>query len=153
MEKVLYGPPADTLSVLINDELAHDFASPRSIVEGISAVQATQAIKGLPYTIADVLAHANANLKFNLVLLRDGLERSQENWPEVKQSEWEALRTEFLENLTTLSRLAHTLNLAQIIYPATESEAGWTAGYKLAASVAKHTAYHLGQIALMKRLV
>jgi hypothetical protein len=153
MEKILYGPPADTLSVLINDEHAHDFASPRSILEGISATQATQTIKGLPYTIAEVIAHANGNLKFNLILLRDGLETSYESWPKVKPDEWEALRAGFLENLNTLSQLAQTLNLPTIVYPANETEPAWTVGYKLAASVAKHTAYHLGQIALMKRLV
>jgi DinB superfamily len=153
MENVLYGPPANTLSMLINDEHAHDFASPRNILEGISAVQATQDIKGLPYTIAEVLAHTNANLTFNLILLRDGLEPSQENWPKVKPDEWEALKREFLENLNTLSQLAHTLDLSAIVYPAAETEPAWTVGYKLAASVAKHTAYHLGQIALLKRLV
>jgi hypothetical protein len=144
MENVLYGPPPDTLSILINDELSHDFASPRSILEGISAVQATRAIPGLPYTIAEVLAHANANLKFNIILLRDGLEASQKNWPEVKPDEWEGLKREFLEDLNTLSQLPYTLNLSAVIYPASETEPAWTIGYKLAASVAKHTAYHLG---------
>lgn len=153
MENILYGPPADTLSILINDEHARDFASPRSILEGISPIQATQEIKGLPYTIAEVLAHTNANLRFNLILLRDGLEPSQENWPRVKPDDWEEVKREFLENLNTLSQLAHTLDLSTIVYPATETEPAWTVGYKLAASVAKHTAYHLGQIALLKRLV
>jgi hypothetical protein len=153
MATILYGAPADTLSVLINDEDAHDFASPRSILDGISASQATQAIKGLPYTIADVLAHTNANLKFNIVLLRDGVENAQENWPKVKEGEWKHLKAEFLENLTILSQLAHTLNLSAVVYPANITEPAWTAGYKLVASVAKHTAYHLGQVALMKRLV
>jgi hypothetical protein len=126
MEKILYGPPADTLSVLINDEHAHDFASPRSILEGISATQATQTIKGLPYTIAEVIAHANANLTFNLILLRDELETSYESWPKVKPDEWEALRAGFLENLNTLSQLAQTLNLPTIVYPANETEPAWT---------------------------
>jgi DinB superfamily len=153
MDNVLYGPPAATLSILIADELAHDFASPRSILEGISAVRATQEINCLPYTIAEVLAHANANLRFNLVLLREGLEAPLEDWPKVTQNEWEALKAEFLENLNALSSLAHQVDLARIVYPATGTEPAWTVGYKLAASVAKHTAYHLGQIALMKRLV
>lgn len=152
MDKILYGPPADTLSVLISDDEAHDFASPKDILEGISAQQATKAITGLPYTIAEVLAHANANLKFNLVLLRDGLETSVENWPKVSEGDWEALKKEFLESLNLLAQLAHSLNLNKVVYPATETEPAWTVGYKLAASVAKHTAYHLGQIAVMKRL-
>ncbi len=76
MDKILYGPPAETLSVLINDEQAHDFANPKEILEGFSARQATTVIAGLPYTIAEVLAHTNANLKFNLILLRDVLETS-----------------------------------------------------------------------------
>ncbi|CAM3800720.1 DinB superfamily protein [Deinococcus saxicola] len=38
-------------------------------------------------------------------------------------------------------------------YPATADEPGWTVGYKLAASVARHNACHSGQIALLRRLV
>jgi hypothetical protein len=153
MAKILYGPPADTLSILINDEDAHDFTSPRNILEGISAAHAVRELEGLPYTVAEVLAHANANLEFNLVLLRDGLETSPVDWPKVKEDEWEGMKTKFLENLAMLSQLAHTLELNQIIYPASDTEPAWTIGYKLATSVAKHTAYHLGQIALMKRLI
>jgi hypothetical protein len=152
VKKILYGPPADTLAVLISDDEAHDFANPKTILEDISARQAVQTIAGLPYTIAEVLAHTNANLKFNLLLLRDGLEPHIESWPKVREDEWEALKKAFLEHLTTLAQLAHTLDLSEIVYPATESEPAWTVGYKLAASVAKHTAYHLGQIAAMKRL-
>ncbi len=152
MDKILYGPPAATLSVLINDDEAHDFASPKVILEGISAPQANQVVAGLPYTIAETLAHTNANLKFNLVLLRDGLELSQETWPKVQEKDWEALKAEFLGNLRELEHLAHTVDLTKIVYEATETEPAWTVGYKLAASVAKHTAYHLGQIAVLKRL-
>ena len=152
MDKILYGPPAETLSVLISDEKAHDFATPKEILEGISVFQAGKAIAGLPYTIAEVLAHTNANLKFNLVLLRDGLESPQENWPKVRESDWERLKTEFLGNLETLAELAQSSDLTKIVYPAPEAEPAWTVGYKLAASVSKHTAYHLGQIAVMKRL-
>lgn len=153
MDKILYGPPVDTLRVLINDDEAHDFASPKVILENISAFQATRVIAGLPYTIAEVLAHANANLKFNLVLLSDGLELPQENWPKVQENDWQTLKAEFLGNLKTLAELANSLDLTKIVYPATETEPAWTVGYKLAASVAKHTAYHLGQIAVMKRLI
>ena len=149
---ILFGPPADTLTVLINDTEAHDFASPKNILEGISALQATRSISGLPYTIAEILAHVNANLNFNIVLLRDGLETRVEDWPKVTEKDWEALKTEFLGNLASLTQLAWHLDLSKIVYPATNTEPAWTVGYKLAASVAKHTAYHLGQIALMKRL-
>lgn len=44
-------------------------------------------------------------------------------------------------------------DLDRIVYPATETEPAWTVGYKLAASVAKHNAYHFGQIALLRRLI
>jgi hypothetical protein len=153
MVNILYGPPADTLSILIKDDLAHDFASPKDMLEGISAVQATKEIHGLPYTIAEVVAHANTNLRFNVALLRDGLKLKLEPWPKVEARSWEVLKAEFLENLDILVKLSQDLDLNKIIFPATETEPAWTVGYKLAASVAKHTAYHLGQIALMKRLI
>jgi hypothetical protein len=129
MTKILYGPPADTLAVLINDDEAHDFASPKNILEDISARQAVQTINGLPYTIAEVLAHANANLMFNITLVRDGLEQPRENWPKIREDEWEELKGEFLENLNTLAQLARTLDLTKIVYPATETEPAWTVGY------------------------
>ncbi|GGL68992.1 hypothetical protein GCM10010840_03870 [Deinococcus aerolatus] len=38
-------------------------------------------------------------------------------------------------------------------YPPTASAPSWTVGYKLTMSVAKHNAYHFGQIALVRRLL
>ena len=43
--------------------------------------------------------------------------------------------------------------LGRVLYPEAGDEPAWTVGYKLALSVAKHNAYHLGQIALLRRLV
>ncbi len=41
--------------------------------------------------------------------------------------------------------------LDRVLYPATERELAWTVGYKLACGVATHTAYHFGQIVVLRR--
>ncbi len=149
---VLYGPPPATLAMLIHDRDSHDFLDPAILLKDITAKQAFRSF-GLPYTIADLLAHSDANLVFNIRLLRDGHNGTLNLWPGVEFQNWEHLKTGFLEHLDTLENLAYTLDLNQIVFAETETEPAWTIGYKLAASVAKHTAYHLGQIALLKHLV
>jgi DinB superfamily len=153
MNNILYGPPAATLAILINDKDAHDFLDPEDILKGINSEQAATTFAGLPYTIAEILAHTNANLLFNIVLLRDRREVKLEPWPKVDPNDWETLKAEFIDHLKILVQLSLQLDLDTIIYAETSTEPAWTVGYKLAASVAKHTAYHLGQIALIKRLI
>ena len=148
---ILYGPPATTLALLIHDRDSHDFLDPAPLLNDITAEQAFRSF-GLPYTIADLLAHIDANLVFNIRLLRDSHHETLNLWPRVETQDWERLKTGFLEHLDTLENLAYTLDLNQIVFAETETEPAWTVGYKLAASVAKHTAYHLGQIATLKRL-
>jgi hypothetical protein len=150
--KTLYGPPAATLALLIHDRDSQDFLNPALLLKDITANQAFRSL-GLPYTIASLVAHMDANLVYNIRLLRDGHHETLHLWPQVETQDWESLKSGFLEHLETLEHLAFELDLNQIVFTQTETEPAWTIGYKLAASVAKHTAYHLGQIALLKRLV
>lgn len=148
----LYGPPSETLALLIHDRDSHDFLDPVILLSDITPEEAFKYV-GLPYTLADVLAHANANLVFNIHLLRDKQHDELNLWPKIEMPQWESLKADFLKHLAILENLAHTMNLNQVVFAATATEPAWTVGCKLAASVAKHTAYHLGQIALFKRLV
>lgn len=54
---ILYGPPAATLEVLLDDTGEHDFTSMRRLLNGLSGEQAVTAPNGLPYSVASVLAH------------------------------------------------------------------------------------------------
>ncbi len=154
---VLYGPPPETLNILLEDPSEHDHPAAARILHGLSADQAFAEIPGSPYTITQLLAHVNANLQFNLQLLESDDPVSFVNpltaWPEVEKSDWAELRESFLTGLATLQRFAAKEDLTRVLYPATEGESAWTVGYKLAASVAKHTTYHLGHIVLLRRLL
>lgn len=157
MSRVLYGPPADTLAILLDDPEEHDFASPERILRGLPAELAVRKPAGWPHSIAEILAHMNANVQFNLGLIRSAEPASYqnpvENWPRVEAGDWDKLVEQFITGLEELKRIAlNSPSLDRILYPAT-AEPAWTVGYKLAASVAKHNAYHLGQIAVLRRIL
>lgn len=154
----LYGPPAATLAILLDDPEEHDFASTQRLLDDLSAEQAVTAPRGLPYSIAAILAHMNSNVQFNLDLIHSddplSFKNPYENWPTVSADEWPNLVRTFLGNIAELKRIAQQSNdLERTLFPATDNDPAWTVGYKLAASVAKHNAYHLGQIAVLRRLV
>lgn len=99
----------------------------------------------------------NSNMLFNLGLIRaaDPLtyDEELEDWPAVTASDWPRLAAQFLSNRAHLKQLARQQDLGRVLYPAADGEAAWTVGYKLALSVAKHNAYHLGQIIVIRRLL
>ena len=154
---VLHGPPAATLVRLLNDLEEHDFPSPRRILDGLTGIEACTIPPGLPYSVAQIVAHMLSNMRFNLGLIRapDPLHFDErfEDWPRVAPEDWPRLRDEFLEALRALVELARDEGgLSRVIYPQARTEPAWTVGYKLALSVAKHNAYHLGQIVVVRRV-
>lgn len=155
--QVLYGPPPGTLTILLDDPDEHDFPSPERIVRGIAPEQAVQAPAGLPYSVAKIVAHMHANMQFNLGLIgsRDPKNAGEQgvSWPEVTAQEWPGLVEAFLSDLSTLQQMARETDLLRVLFPANKGQPAWTVGYKLAASVAKHNAYHLGQIVVLRRLI
>ena len=147
----LHGAPPETLAALLDDPADHDHPYAARLLVGLTPEQATHRF-GAAHSIAEIVAHLNANLRFNLALA-EGVEAVPVGWPPVTASDWPALADEHLTLLTRCVELAKTGDLDRVLFPATDSEPGWTLGYKLAASVAKHQSYHLGQIALLRRLL
>ena len=154
---VLFGPPPATLEVLLEDPDEHDFPAATRILSGLTPAQAMLMPLGLPYSIAQVVAHMLANMKFNLELIEADeparYRNPYEAWPPVQAEQWPALATEFLATLERLKQLAREHALERVVYPANSDEPAWTVGYKLACSVAKHNAYHLGQIVVLRRSI
>ncbi len=153
----LYGPPSATLEILLDDPDEHDFASMQRLLDGLSGEQAVTTPHGLPYSIAAILAHMNSNVQFNLDLIRSdnpvNFANPYENWPTVSVDEWPSLVQAFLSGMAELKRIAQEgEELERTLFPAMNEEPAWTVGYKLVASVAKHNTYHLGQIAVLRRL-
>lgn len=157
-EDLLLGPPSATLEILLDDPEEHDVAAPTRILSGLTPEQALATPCGTPHSIAQILAYMNANVKFNLGLIRapDPLayDETFENWPQVSKEAWPVLVEDFLAGLEDLKEIAREgTDLTRTLYSATADEASWSVGYKLACSVAKHNTYHLGQIVLLRRLL
>lgn len=154
----LYGPPPTTLIRLLDDPDEHDFPSPRRILDGLTGGQATTVPSELPYSVAQIVAHMLSNMRFNLGLMKAADPRTFderfENWPLVNAHEWPAVRDEFFRMLQSLVDVgAQQSELSRVLYPESSGEPAWTVGYKLALSVAKHNAYHLGQIIVIRRVL
>lgn len=158
-ETILLGPPPATLAILLDDPDAHDFPAVERILGGLTPEQATTVPHGfLSYSIARIVAHMDSNMKFNLGLIMSqdpsASDERFEEWPQVSVDGWPALRDEFFTHLQALTQVARDAqDLGRVLYSATDKEPSWTVGYKLACSVAKHNAYHLGQIVVLRRLI
>ena len=158
MRDILFGPPPSTLAILLDDPAEHDFPAALRILRGLTGEKAVALSPGLPHSIGQILAHMNANVQSNLSLIRaaDPAKHAEsvELWPTVSAEGWPRLVEEFLSGLRTLEQIAREgTGLDRVLYPATEREPAWTVGYKLACSVAKHNAYHFGQIVVLRRLL
>ncbi|WP_192930861.1 DinB family protein [Deinococcus sp. AJ005] len=154
----LFGPPPATLQLLLDDPAEHDFPCAERLLSGLTPQQAVTVPPGLSHSIAAILAHMHANVAFNLGLIGSAdplsFQPPENPWPSVSAEEWPHLAQAFLADLARLGQVGQDAQeLARTLYPATADEPGWTVGYKLAASVAKHNAYHFGQIALIRQLI
>ena len=123
---ILYGPPAATLEVLLDDPGEHDFACMRRLLNGLSGEQAVTVPAGLPYSIASLLAHMNSNVQYNLKLIQSddpaSFKNPYENWPAVEAQEWSDLVAEFLAGMEALKRLAQEEELSRTLFAATGGE-------------------------------
>jgi uncharacterized damage-inducible protein DinB len=154
----LHGAPGPTLELLLDDPAEHDFASAQRALDGLSEEMALRRPAGLPYCVAQVVAHLLANARYNLGVIGhpepETFRPPLPDWPEVGPGEWERVRREYLSVLEELKQVARDAStLDQVVFAATQDEPGWTVGYKLTCSVAKHGAYHMGQIVVIRRLL
>lgn len=69
-DRVLYGPPRATLEILLEDPEEHDFPSPERILQGLTLEHAITVPPGLPYSVANIVAHMHSNVNFNFGLIR-----------------------------------------------------------------------------------
>ncbi len=158
MKDILFGPPPSTLEILLHDPDEHDFPAAVRMLRGLTPEKAVTVPPGVPYSIAQILAHMHANVRFNLGLIRAGdparYASSFENWPAVSAEDWPCLMDDFLVDLRALGQIAREgTDLDRVPYPAAGGQPAWTVGYKLACSAAKHNAYHFGQIVVLRRLL
>ena len=89
-----------------------------------------------------------ANIAFNLDLIlgAEGQSLFGSERPDATLRRWKSDRDKLLSLLRETISCAREQDLSRILFKANEEEPGWSVGYKLAASAAKHRAYHRGQI-------
>lgn len=131
-------------------------ASPAVILEGLTPEQATTRPRGLPHSVAELVAHLLFWAEWTLDAA-DGnpppeVPHAEDSWPAVRPEEWETLRVRFL---ATIER-ASALEQARLDRPLLEGEwFGWerhTLGSALA-DTALHIAHHLGQAVTVRQLL
>lgn len=137
---------AETLRQIIDGE---DFNPPAKMLK-ISAKRACTIPTGVPYSIATNVWHADYWNRLWLARLRGEAIKSKNIWADdwyvPSEKEWSETRDRFLSNLVGARELA----LAKPFRHAMDSDAK---ALDRLHRIAAHTAYHVGQIALLKRMV
>lgn len=124
-----------------------DFASPTELLSKIPAATAVRIPASAPYPIATNVAHADIWQRLWLANLKG--ERKFNPFPdfrEVAARDWDCLRAAFLANFAMAIELAYS-------EPFIHHSRTDIAARKLLTKIAVHNAYHLGQVALLKRIL
>lgn len=137
---------AETLRQVIEGT---DFASTKRLVN-IKADLACAVKEGFPYSIATNIWHCDYWNRLWLAKLQ-GTKRPTgniwaEDWQVPQPSDWKEVKVRFLANLAR----AHQIASAQPFTHAMKSD---EEAVKVLNQIAVHTAYHVGQVALLKRIL
>lgn len=137
---------AETLRQVIE---GMDFASAKRLVN-IKAGLACATKEGFPYSIATNIWHCDYWNRLWLARLK-GEKRPAKNiwaedWQAPEEKDWKQTRDDFLANLN----LAHEIASAQPFKHSMKSDED---AIKVLNQIAVHTAYHVGQVALLKRIL
>ncbi|AIE86817.1 DinB family protein [Fimbriimonas ginsengisoli] len=127
----------------------HDFATPAGLLKSIKAETAVAIAPGAPYSIATNVAHAEIWQAAWLCRLRgEPLPKivMGQDFPEVSAKEWPGVRRAFVDGLVE----AHAIASRD---PFTHGAKDDVIAIRTLFKIANHGAYHLGQIALLKRLL
>lgn len=128
-----------------------EYAGPAAILAGLPGAEACRRVEGLPYSIAQLVAHLNWWQQARLDLAQGGelpdFQPGRDDWPAVSVEDWPALVEAFLGSGTAIAALAtDPAALKRQVF------ADYCVGDMLV-SHASHNAYHLGQVALLRRLL
>jgi len=124
-----------------------DFTPPVKLLSNISAPAAVTLLPNTPYSIATNVAHADIWQRLWLCRLQGKPKFNPfPDFPVVEAADWASVRESFLENF----QLA--LNLARA-EPCVALAKSHDMATKLFIKIAVHNAYHVGQVALLKRIL
>jgi uncharacterized damage-inducible protein DinB len=147
----------DLLNGVLAGESVH--LEPARILDGLTDAQAHAKPHGLPYSIADIVAHLCFWQEWFNACLVSGFtgipQHSADGWPAAPAGGWEALRERYVRSIDEAKRItAEADSLAGPLLPpeAVASLARESRGSALLRG-AMHNSHHLGQIILMRRLL
>ena len=124
-----------------------DFTAPTLMLRPVTAQAAIKIVPGCPYSIATNVAHADIWQRQWLGrMLGQPKFNPFPDFPLVEDKDWAALRDSFLGNFEKAVEFG---NSSQFIHSDSSDEYA----RKLLTKIAVHNAYHIGQVALLKRLV
>ena len=133
---------------------------PAAILDGLTNEQALAKPHGLPYSIAELVAHMCFWQEwFNACLLNGftGIPKhSTDGWPAADPNGWDRLRERYVRALDEAKRIAaESASLADALLPAdanVQSLARESRGSALLRA-AMHNSHHFGQVITMRRLM
>ena len=122
-----------------------DFESAKSLLKTVKAADAVKVLRGMPYSLATNVAHADIWNRLWLARL-EGKPKFNPfpDFPAVDEKDWPAVRAAFVDNLNR----AHEIASAEPFVHKCKSD---ESARKILLKIAVHSAYHLGQIKLLKR--
>lgn len=123
-----------------------DFTPPEELLRTVKPAQAVAMVPGSPYSIATNVAHADIWNRLWLARLRGEKKFNPfPDFPSISEADWPSVRDRFVENLVAAQGVAE----AKSKHAMKSDEAA----AKVLLQIAVHTAYHLGQVRLLKRLL
>lgn len=148
---------SDFLVFLIDGGRA--FTNPVTLLEDLDGEVAVKAVEGSPHTIAAIVSH----LDYWQNWFMKGVEGRLEPYPEslsntffpIEATEWQNLKTNFLETQNTIKTLCKDAELLKRQFSMGQSVGGGhderSVGMTLMYSVILHNAHHYGQIITLRQ--
>jgi len=140
--------PAAVRALLAGDD---EFLSPQRLLGDLTEAQALAVPPGSLYSIAGIVAHMHFWQERGIALALGGKpsrpEHLDDTFPTPQPGDWDALRLAFLDGLATCAQVA-----AEQGAEASRGRREASVGFDLAACPALHSAYHYGQIAILRQI-
>ena len=133
---------------------------PAAILDGLTGEQADTRPHGLPYSIAEVVAHLCFWQEWFNACLVSGFtgipQHSVDGWPPIDADGWDEVRQRYVRSIEEAKRIAagpHTL--ADALLPADANVASMARESRGSSLVraALHNSHHLGQVITLRRLM
>lgn len=122
-----------------------DFEPASKLLKNVKADAAVKVVPGLPYSLATNVAHADIWNRLWLTRLEGKLRFNPfPDFPSVSEMEWPRVRDDFIKNLDKALSIASK-------QPFKHKCKSDEIAMKTLLKIAVHSAYHIGQIKLLKR--